>query len=218
MMNKVDVNALVTALKYSPDSFLEEITYTKEQSELINELINKLIEDNFTTTKEKGDSLEKLIVHIFETHKVFETHVNIYTATNEIDVLLKSTPLGNSINSNIYNSIIKGPLIAECKNYNGTVGVTWIGKFASLLDTSKLGMGLFITKDGITGTHNWDAAKGLIRKISLKRGTLILDFKLSDFKNLEGKNIFDVINNKIDYLNLDMKIEIKKHPGETFFI
>ncbi len=216
-MDEMNIDSIIAAMKYSPESFFKDITYTKDQSETINCLIDQIIMDEFSTTKEKGDSLERLIDHIFVTHKLFQVHKNIYTSTNEIDLLLKLTLYGSNINRNLCNSLISGNIITECKNYKDPVGVTWVGKFASLLDVSKLDLGLLIAKNGITGKHNWDAAKGLIRKISLKRGTIILDFKLSDFRDMEGKNIMNLIAAKIDYLNLDMKFELEPHPAEHIF-
>lgn len=64
--------ALIDAAKTNPGIFKTSYTYSHEESENINQLVNKILEDNFQTTKDRGEALESLISNIFQIHKVYE--------------------------------------------------------------------------------------------------------------------------------------------------
>lgn len=110
-------------------------------------------------------------------------------------------------------------VLLECKNYNKKIDVTWIGKFYSLLRTSKTRIGIIFSYRGFTGT-NWNDGVGLVKKIFLIDNTIILDFSLKDFEKIaEGISILKIINSKILSLKYDTQIEnyISEHPLENEF-
>ena len=212
-----NLTALIQAAKFNPDIFKSEYIFTKNESESINQLIKKIKDDNFSNPKEKGDALESLIDQIFKTHQIYKVKRNLKTTTNEIDLFLELDFFGNQINNVIEKECLPDEVLVECKNYGSKLNVSWIGKFASLMRVSKLTHGFFMTKEGITGQHNWDASKGLIRKLALKDESIILDFLLTDFKDLEGKTLVDLIRLKRQSLILDVEIEalIETHDLES---
>lgn len=208
---------LIQAAKTHPDLFKREYIFTKEESSSIDLLINQLVRDKFNTTKEKGDALESLIGMIFKTHYIYKVKRNLKTSTNEIDLFLELDFFGDQVNKTIEKECLPDEVLVECKNHSTKLEVSWIGKFASLLRVSNLKDGFFVTKNGITGRHRWDASEGLIRKLALKDDNRILHFLLEDFINLQGKTIFDVIRLKRQALDLDLDIEqlIESHELET---
>lgn len=218
-MDEISIDNVISLLTDSLERFKDEIRFSKEQSDQINNTITQLIDGTFPSEKSKGEAFEKVIEDIFCVHKLFRVETNIRTSTNEIDLLLIPTLYGTSLIEFVFNRFLVGNIIVECKNYNKKVDVTWIGKLASLLDISKVGVGLLITKKGITGRGNWDAGKGLIRKVSLRKNIIIIDLVLNDFVDLEGKTLLDIIKTKIDSLNLDISFDKlwTSHPLESQF-
>ncbi|PZL70932.1 hypothetical protein CI088_13685 [Enterococcus plantarum] len=209
-----DIFKLIEAAKDNPDIFRKEYIYTQKQSIEINNLIDKIIENDYETSKDQGDALERLIDKIFKLHKIYKVKKNLKTSTNEIDLFLELDFFGDQMNRIIEKSCLENEVLIECKNYKSRLGVTWIGKFASLLRVSQTKVGLFISKNGITGQNEWLDSKGLIRKIALRDGNLILDFELSDFRNLEGKTLFDCLRIKKQSLEKDVEIDSLIEPHE----
>lgn len=191
-----DLLRLIDAAKTHPSIFKKEYTFTKEQSDNINQLISDVENNNYENSKKKGDALENLMDNIFKVHNIYKIKKNLKTKTNEIDLHLELDFFGNKVNDIIEKNCLVDEVLVECKNYNTKLGVSWIGKFASLIRVSKIKMGFFVSKKGITGRGSWDGSKGLIRKLALRDDYLILDFVLEDFINLEGKTLFELINKK----------------------
>lgn len=171
----------------------------------------------------KGLKLEEISKFLFKRTKLYEVEDRIRDSSNEIDLLLQKNDLGK-----IYGLIDKESLmpdvmkdnktiICECKNLDTTVGVTWVGKFYSLLSQRKLKLGIIISYNGLAGKGEWDSSKGLVKKIYLKENIAILDIKYSDLEDIDkGKTIVDLIEEK--YENLRFQTDIskykKKHPAE----
>lgn len=186
------------------------------------EKLKKFTESNSSSTasnKEKKESLEELVSFISKKTNLFTVCENIKTSTNEIDLLLSlKKPTGSIIFEKMIALKNDGVLL-ECKNYNKKIDVTWIGKFYSLLRTSKTRIGIIFSYRGFTGT-NWNDEVGLVKKIFLIDNTIILDFSLKDFEKIaEGISILKIINSKILSLKYDTQIEnyISEHPLENEF-
>jgi len=216
-MNNKGYNALDILFKqcnYDVREF-EKLLFLKEEckAELL-EMIKNLENGSFSTTKEKGDALEKLTKTMFEKLKLFETYPNIHTSTNEIDFLCSLNKEGLNAKGNGLIDF-EDDFIIECKNYESPVGVTHVGKFITLMQSQNKNFGMFISKKSITGT-GWSDAHGLIKKIYLKYGIIIIDFNINDFKRIaNGKSFFEIITNKkFDLIN-DTEINkyLEKHPS-----
>lgn len=138
---------------------------TEEHANRFIKLLNS-IERHNCSKNEKGKILEELIRYLFtECHsKILDCISNQRTSTNEIDLLLSWT---EEARSSAFTTLLPGfvnSFLCECKNYNGKVGVTYIGKFYSLLKVSNSKLGILISWEGVTGRNNWTDAKGLIKK------------------------------------------------------
>ncbi|MEX6496472.1 restriction endonuclease [Lactococcus sp. AK05] len=211
-----DIIGLVSLLQSKASLVKKEFIYTKEQSNDINSLIAKIRQGNFENMKQAGDALEDLTNIIFNLHGLYNTKRNLKTNTNEIDLFLRLTDVGFLMKENT-DYYLEEDFLVECKNYTKPVGVTYIGKFASLMRVSQLDQGIFISKNGLTGgSERKRDSKGLIKKIALKDGAFILDFSLSDFENLEGKSLQEILFAKRESLRLDVDFEdlIEHHELE----
>ena len=115
------------------------------KSDIIKKLYDKLvymhenpIEYKEVKSKTRGDLLEELIKQITIKTKSFELFENITNDTNEYDIIIKPSDLVRRYAYNAFPGIIFQPIICECKNYQTTIDVTWIGKIYSLLSMSNI--------------------------------------------------------------------------------
>ena len=218
-----DIERFETLLKnLSEENIFNSFCFSDETLDDYKEKLKKFTESNSSSTvsnKEKKESLEELVSFISKKTNLFTVYENIKTSTNEIDLLLSlKKPIGSIIFEKMIALNNDGVLL-ECKNYNKKIDVTWIGKFYSLLRTSKTRIGIIFSYRGFTGT-NWKDGVGLVKKIFLIDNTIILDFSLKDFEKIaEGVSILEIINSKILCLKCDTQIEkyISEHPLEKEF-
>ncbi len=222
MDNIGDVNFVKDFIKdkvLSSNAFLSLDDTTLHQIKGLIELIKK---DKFNSTKEKGDALENLISLLFQ-DKFFSKKQNIKTNTNEIDLLLSLTN-----EAKLYKTIGIIPtwfpsdyILLECKNYSDKIGVTYIGKFATLMKTHISELGIFVSTKGITGEntgkYSWNDASGLVKKINLKysestKPIYIIPINLQQIEeNLDKHkgNIFELLAENKMKIDLDLKVDYK---------
>lgn len=174
------------------------------------------------STEEKGRALEEL-VQILLKHSggIYCIKQNVRTNTNEIDIVCNATPKGRFLQSlrliPDYDSFL-----GECKNYGTRVGVTYVGKFACLMQTTAYRLGILFSYHGVSGT-GWEDACGLIRKFYMSREDIekryiIIDFSIREFEMVaEGKNFLDILDNKIKALQLDTEFSslLTAHPAQN---
>lgn len=189
----------------------------------VKEKIDKLFLDLEASEKNqninKGKILERIADELFISTKMYNNKVNIRDSSNEIDVLVDLNNLGQ-IESEILPDIMKSnkQIIIECKNYNKKIGVTWIGKFHSLLRNRNKKFGIIFSYYSLAGKGNWDSARGLIKKIYLKDNIAIINICKDDIKEIVEKKkcIVNIIEQKYNELVYQTDIEeyISKHPAE----
>lgn len=175
----------------------------------------------FPCTKSKGDILEDLASCLmYSGPNLLSVYRNCRTSTNEIDLLLRMTPKGNSILPKQYGFLnTQDSFLCECKNYTKKLGVTYIGKFYSLLKLSGCKIGILFTVKGLSGRSKWLDGVGLVKKIALKDNIYILTFSTSDYMMIKtGQKIFwDLLEEK--YLSLLHDIDISQfvehHESES---
>lgn len=190
---------------------LSETTLSGEKLEEYKKLFNSFesANDNQLKTTDKGKTLEKLVVFLATNTDLFEVIPNVRTSTNEIDTLLRTKPQAKPILREFFDIITD--ILFECKNYNKTIGVTWVGKFHSLLKNQNCKFGIIFSYHGFTG-KGWNNAVGLTKKIYLKEEIVILDFNYQDFKELQsGKSFLGIIRDKIYSLKYDTTREIEEY-------
>lgn len=206
-----------------------------ESKAKVAEIIKKIKEDDFENNYIRGKALEELIVHILRGMKIFKAiKCNINTSSNEFDVIAILNILGKDLRyRKIIPEWIPDTILFECKNYSGHVKVDYIGKFFSLMESSKINLGIFISRVGVTGKYDnngneskyWKDAMAFINKINLKyseskNAKILLDIELKDLENLmeDGNNIIDILEiRKIQIdcdINKDISSWIIKHDNE----
>lgn len=210
------ISEAIEVLKFARIEDIDEqfILDNNKYNELLCDL--EKMEENEKNTKDKGEKLEKLLVKILEETNLFECKVNIRTSTNEIDIRAEKSVLFNNV-KNYYNFNIEDIIYFECKNYNQPIGVTWTGKFHSLLSASNNTLGIFISPQGLTGSK-WRDAHGLCKKLYLRTGIRIISITSDDFKTLNKRSLIMIIKNKIEELTEDIELENalkESHPNEN---
>ena len=176
------------------------------------------------TTRKKGQILELLLKSMIAyTGDIFESYENLGTSTNEIDLYLRVREkykvfLGNVIDQRYKN------IICECKNYQDQVGVTYIGKFYSLISISHKNVAILVSWKGIGG-EGWNDGVGLVKKIYMlhekkEDKIYIIDFNKKDFQRIiNGESLLSILDKKCEELENDISFAqyIDRHPHQNEF-
>lgn len=209
----MDKRALLKKIIMDPEynEFLKEELFSFNETEKneIRHLIDLVEKDNFDSTKEKGTTFENIIKKIFKAEAVFSKVQSVRTTTNEIDIIVSINPVGTFINVSELLELNGNTFIIEGKNYAETVGVTWTGKFAHLMQTHDINYGIIFSKKKITGIENnkltWKESAGLCKKLYLKEKRLIINITLEDIKFALDSNInfLTILDNKKKDIKFD---------------
>ncbi|WP_086428903.1 restriction endonuclease [Staphylococcus cornubiensis] len=206
-MSNQKLNIFKDVLRNSDIEMIEEnYLLSDEEFNRLQEYIQVLNRDDFQTTKEKGDYFEEFINYILNCTNIFRCMNNIRTHTNEIDIRAEFTLPAQEV-AKYYQFDENLTLFFECKNYlRKKVGVEHIGKFFSLLVTSKKDIGILVSPNGITG-QSWRDGSGLCKKIALIHGTKILSLTFDDLLKLKNKSLFTILKEKVIEIEEDFNIE-----------
>ncbi|HEC2157955.1 restriction endonuclease [Staphylococcus delphini] len=215
-MSNQKLNIFIDVLRNSDIEMIEEnYLLCDEEFNKLNEYIQVLKRDDFHTTKAKGDYFEEFIHYVLKCTNIFRSMNNIRTHTNEIDIRAEFTLPAQEV-AKYYQFEGNLTLFFECKNFvRKKVGVDDIGKFYSLLATSKKDIGIIVSPNGITG-QSWRDGSGLCKKIALIHGTKILSITFEDLLKLKNKSLFTILKEKVIEIEEDFNIEkhIKHHELE----
>lgn len=191
-----------------------------EEIEKINSEIKKTKKrsEKNDLSRKKGKLLENLSKNILNSADIFMVKENLRDHTNEVDLLLTPSDY-NKLNRDVLPEYLKEDVLIECKNYNDKIKNDWIGKFFSLLKTHKTKLGIIFSYKELKGQNEWDAAKGLVRKLFLAEDVFIININFDDINNHiinEKKNIVELIISKYEGLKHSVSYEefISKHPAE----
>ena len=135
---------------------------SSETQEEFNNYYDQLIV-GVSGKREKGELLEKLTSSLFN-NDLFCIRRNCRTSTNEIDVLVDWSKQARICGLNSAYPFLGELVLCECKNYEKSIGVTYIGKFASLLSATSTSTGIMVSWEGVSG-QKWSYGSGLIKKI-----------------------------------------------------
>jgi len=192
----------------------------KHYSAMLATLRSMHSKNSKATNAQKGKALEDLVSFLLKCSAIFDVYENIHTSSNEIDHLIKLNYKGNKFKNEGYIKFNNDIILSECKNYNKTVGVSWVGKFSSLMNYVETNIGLLFSYHGLSGS-GWNDAIGLTKKFYLgsekNNRIFILPFDKNDFQRIEeGENLLSLIDAKMFALRTDtnFSIHISKHPGQ----
>lgn len=212
----------IQALDKDIDKISNILKFSEKELTEYHGLLNIFKETNGSnaSTNEKGKSLENVVTFLIQKSVVFETYRNVHTSSNEIDLLVRLNKKGSILKAQgIVN--FQDNFLAECKNYNGTIGSTWVGKFYSLLTYTQNEIGILFSYKGLSG-NGWNDGTGLAKKLLLSdKKSYIIDFNIVDFELLAEGNIsfIDLINDKMFSLKNDISFGhlIEEHPNQNLF-
>lgn len=181
----------------------------------------ELIKDGGLSRSEKGKKLEELSTILFKksVENLFDVYRNCRTSTNEIDLLIRWTENARLSGINSAFPCFGESFLCECKNYDGPVNVTYVGKFCSLMAVTNTCFGVMVSWDGVTGRSKWSDSKGLIKKIALREERYIIVLDKDDLRQIcdREKSVFSIIFDK--YVALKNEIDygkyIMKHDAES---
>lgn len=213
------------------EKFKMLVKWSDEDKKHFKELLDELAGyEEKETAKHKGDKLEKLVEFVIKKTYFLEIYKNVHTETNEIDEVITLSDRGRQalekfgISRNLI-PIKQDIFLGECKNYISTLGVTYVGKFYSLMVTADVSFGIIFTQKGLTGaSEGYKDAYGLtkllrmIEKIKGNEEFYILTFTLEDYKKmLSGVTFFELIKAKKLELQLasDYNKFIMKYKHES---
>ena len=188
------------------------IEWTEDEKEEFKQLLcnlKKPFDNRVETTKDKGDRLENLVSFIIEKSYFFKVYRNVHTETNEIDEVIVFTDEGKQAISRLGFSRDLVPIesdifLGECKNYKSSLGVTYVGKFYSLLTATSNSFGIIFTQNGLTGdSAGYKDAYGLTKVIRMieanknQKDFYIITFTLEDYEELlKGHTFFELVDAK----------------------
>jgi hypothetical protein len=137
--------------------------FTQEQKDHYELLLNDLEREQASktsSTKDKGAALENLVNYLLQcSGDLFEVYNDVRTNTNEIDQIIKLKVKGRMLRSLGVLDERYDEFICECKNYKNRVGVTYVGKFCSLMNSCNIKFGVLFSYRGVTGS-GWGASFG----------------------------------------------------------
>ena len=228
-MRSIDDFKTLDFLRYLGDQF-SSVELCRWEEDLKNEykgLLDSFEKSNnkdaCITRQEKGKVLEDISSFLLSNcSNIFCVKRNIRTSTNEIDNIFTLSNQGKILTSVNLIPVYYENFIGECKNYGGSIGVTYVGKFCSLMLTTGCRLGILFSYHGVTG-HGWKDGSGLIRKFYLHKEKpeeryCLIDFNINDFRAiLEGKNFLQIIDDKIAQLRFDTDFSdlLSAHPAES---
>jgi hypothetical protein len=223
MTKEANIKEVLEYLGNRKADFLKLTRLSVDQKSQYLTLLNHLkhVNDNRInfTTVQIGKALEDVVSSILNTSVVFEVFRNIHTSTNEIDQLITLSFEGREFRKHI--NIQGEHFISECKNYNGSISVTWVGKFYSLVHLSHCRLGVLFSYNGLSG-QGWADSVGLTKKIflskeALERKIYLIDFKYEDYERIaDGASFLELLEAKMLALAVDTDFAsvISKHPAE----
>ncbi|WP_317411549.1 restriction endonuclease [Clostridium baratii] len=224
---KKGYNAAEVYGNYTKIEYIEELELTDDQKEEVKKKINEIKIDNYEDSYKRGEALEQLIRYIVESSGIFKCTLNKHTSSNEFDLLVKLNIKGKCLRAdNIIPEWVPDKFLIECKNKKDPANVELVGKFYSLIKQSKIQLGLFISKNSITGKFNkdkkperyWKEAMAFINKINLKYSEsnnqiILLDLDLNDLNILieeKSKSFIELIEDRKDQLEMDVNSSLKE--------
>ena len=218
-------------IKEPIDRFNELTRWSDDDMQEFSLLLTDLKSDKSKTTKEKGNKLENLVEFIVKKTFFFDVYSNVRTGTNEIDEIITLSSKGKQALEmfGICKDLLEmdsDVTLGECKNYGKKLGVTYIGKFYSLMISTNVSFGIIFTINGLTGNEKeFHDSYGLIKVLRIiekyknnNDDFYIITFDLSDYEKMqEGISFFELIKTKKIALrmsaNYDQLLQNHEHSG-----
>lgn len=151
---------------------------------------------NHKNTKEKGDSLEDLVLYLFSLCKHFKTSKCVRTRPNQIDCYVRNKLFIPGLS----NENCKDSFIIECKNEKRTPSGTYFNKLHSIMITTGSSFGVIVSK-----CHKPKTYGQLSNKIFLCDKKIIIAIDSKDLKSIiyDKNNLLELMEKYISEVKLD---------------
>ena len=150
--------------------------------------------DDADSTTEKGNSFERLAVLLFSGISFLQKRDRrLRTPTGEIDVIIEYQGSDSLTIFDDYSRFI----LAECKNWNDSVGSDQIRVFKDRLKEHGLDLGVFFARNGISGDTGADASKRVQDVFREDRIAIIVisDYELKQIRR--GLSFYEILDQKL---------------------
>lgn len=181
---------------------LNEICYKPSEDELIclKEQYEKVFSSQ--TTKDKGDTLEQLVLNLFNLCKQFEATNGLKPRPNQIDCYVRNKICSPGVPG--IGAINR--FFIECKNEEEKPSMTYLNKFHSILKLTGNDFGIIVSKMEAPKTY-----ATMLNKIYLNDKIIIISLDKKDLENIiiNKKNLLSMIEMKVDEVKLDATRELR---------
>lgn len=174
--------------------------------DLDSKLARQLMEEvkRAKTSDEKGSSLEILMAYLFLTSPGFEVLRNLVSFDAQIDLLIRNLHTSDPILDEFGKYIF-----VECRNIKEKVDAKAIRDFASKVVQASCNSGILITKKGITGDAEREAARDArmtILKVRLLHGVVIVPLRIDQLETVIEKqvSILDILVSEYEKIRFDL--------------
>lgn len=158
---------------------------------------------NPSSTKEQGESLERLAGMLFDgIDATSTTERNMFTETSEVDVVARHEGVRDYTLFDEYSRYI----LIECKNWSKAVGAKQIRDFKGKLQASGVNLGIFFSQSGVTGGTRGEYALGELDMAFRNEGIAIVVVDANDLEWIRnGNSFYDLLNRKLYTLRFRRK-------------
>lgn len=148
---------------------------------------------NETDNNKKGELLEILSKLVVESPFLKFYEIDKRTSTSEIDIVFIVNKIPGTLFQNFSNT-----LPVECKNWAKKIGSHELNAFAQKMNKPKAKVGLFFSKEGITGKNFFKDGKGVLKEIWDRDEKVIISISLKEIHNCveEKSNFYSLLEQK----------------------
>ena len=195
-------SSLETFLKNGGNFNSELFCPSDEEYQMLAEKFNNIFKPH-STTKGKGDSLESLVLSLFRCCKIFKATDKIRLADNQIDCFIRNKCLIPFISQICTNDFF----VIECKNEQGTPGITYFNKLHSILINNSLQFGIIISKKRAAKTLN-----SFAHKIFLQNKMIMINLDCDDIERIiiDKVNLLECLERKIAEVKFNASADLIK--------
>jgi hypothetical protein len=187
-------------LQQLPDEWADEIPTSGEMNtSLINPLYAKYLLD-WSDRDRTGQALEYLAQYLFSVIPGCRTKLRARTHSTELDVLCSLNGLPSD-----FRSLLGRYVVCECKNWRTAADVTTVGKFASVLRSSRCRLGVLFSRNGLSGAQRSIAATRDQFRFA-QQGIYILVVSEPELLNIvRGQSLLALLRQKYEQLRFDLQ-------------
>ncbi len=195
-----DINEIYD-LYYKPD----ESAYEKMKQ------LQKSLDGPFTTTKEKGDSLEELALYLFKMIKNISGTNKITTYTNQFDCTMRFSETSESFPSVM--QYMSPYFIVECKNETEASGKgktpsnTYFHKLSDIMSSNEAQIGIVFSRGNPSREDINIARENYLTCRNSKHQKFLISISNNDLEAIIDKkvNLLKYISFKVDMLTMNAK-------------